>query len=459
MGLISFVVGAALAAVTIARGPDPSDATPAFLSINAQMERMIRWSNDEGVAVSLAGGGAWGLGGIGLVRRCRERGVCPWVSLRMNDVHHQDKDEHPIHSDFWRAHPELRRRGYEGHFAKALDYAHEAVRNHYLALATETLERYDMDGLELDFMREPYLFSKGEEEAGREILTDWLRTVRALVDRHAAARGHAIRLGVRVPSRPETAALFGLDAVWWSQEGIVDLLVVTPRWASTEFDMPVRDWRRLLEGSSTTLAGGLEVLVRPFRDGPAHGATPAEALGAAAQVLHDGADSVYLFNYFPSGQPAGGARHWSAEEYAATLRAMTSLDSIVQHPRRHVITFSDVGTPAGDEGRASQLPAEGTDLAFQLPTGPAPGAGWKAELRVDVGREGAAAAAPPTASVNGSAATQKERCGEADGPCTHVYEVPVDALRASGGNRIDVHGVDGLPIKGVGVSIGLCAGD
>ena len=75
MGLISFVVGAAKAAVTIARGPDPSDATPAFLSINAQMERMIRWSNDEGVAVSLAGGGAWGLGGIGLVRRCREQGL------------------------------------------------------------------------------------------------------------------------------------------------------------------------------------------------------------------------------------------------------------------------------------------------------------------------------------------------------------------------------------------------
>ena len=67
-----------------------------------------------------------------------------------------------------------------------------------------------------------------------------MRDVRKLVADAAAKRGHPIRLGVRVPSRPEVAAGLGLDAVAWAKEGLIDLLVVTPRWATLEFDMPIR---------------------------------------------------------------------------------------------------------------------------------------------------------------------------------------------------------------------------
>lgn len=160
-----------------------------------------------------------------VIQRCRHHGISPWISLRMNDVHENANLEHPFHSALWRK-PELFRQGHPGYFARALDYAHPQVRDHYKALITETLDRYDIAGLELDFMREPYLFSKGQEQEGRRILTEWLRGVRKLVNEAARRRGHEVKLGVRVPSSPDTALGLGLDAPAWAKEGLVDLVVV-----------------------------------------------------------------------------------------------------------------------------------------------------------------------------------------------------------------------------------------
>lgn len=43
------------------------------------------------------------------IARCRERGISPWLSMRMNDVHNADDPASYMHSEFWRRHPELRR--------------------------------------------------------------------------------------------------------------------------------------------------------------------------------------------------------------------------------------------------------------------------------------------------------------------------------------------------------------
>ena len=66
---------------------------------------------------------------------------------------------------------------------------------YYKALIVETLDRYDIDGLELDFMREPYLFSAGKEAEGAPILTAWIREVRKLTDggRRPAGTSRAAR--------------------------------------------------------------------------------------------------------------------------------------------------------------------------------------------------------------------------------------------------------------------------
>lgn len=115
-----------------------------------------------------------------MAARARQRGISPWITLRMNDVHMNDNLEHPFHGTMFRQ-ERFFRGGPASYFARALDYAHPEVRDYYRALVVEVLQRYDLDGLELDFMREPYLFAPGQEQAGAALLLDWLRGIRRLV--------------------------------------------------------------------------------------------------------------------------------------------------------------------------------------------------------------------------------------------------------------------------------------
>ncbi|HEX4144770.1 MAG TPA: hypothetical protein VHY91_14790 [Pirellulales bacterium] len=363
-----------------------------------------------------------------VIERCRHHGIAPWITLRMNDVHYNDNLDHPFHSPLWRK-PELFRQGDAGYFARALDYAHPEVRDHYRALIEETLARYDIDGLEFDFMREPYLFSVGKEAADRPLLTAWLREMRKLVDETARRRGHPIKLGVRVPSCPNAALGLGLDAPTWAREGLVDQVVVTPRWASLQFDMPLGAWRELL-GDRVTLAGGLEVSYRPSPDVLPRPVTAEQATGAAVAVLAAGADAVYLFNYFQDGHPG-----WPIAEYERTLKALASLDEALKLPRRHAVTYRDIVAPG--EAYHPPLPATGKEFAFELPLGPKPPADWQADATIEVAAlptDGA----PPAVSVGGVAAEFRTDEPLENGHRLLTYSVPLAALAGHGRETITV---------------------
>ena len=380
-----------------------------------------------------------------VIQRCRHHGISPWVSLRMNDVHYNDALDHPFHSALWRK-PELFRQGHPGYFARALDFAHAQVRDHYRALIIETLERYDLAGLELDFMREPYLFSKGREQEGRQILTGWLRGIRTLVDDAAKRRGHAVKLGVRVPSSPDTALGLGLDAPAWAKEGLVDLVVATPRWATLEFNMPLEKWRELL-GHRVTLAGGLEVNYRPDPAAPNRVVTREEATGAAVAVLSGGADVVYLFNFFQSGHP-----HWLIPEYQRMLKTFSSLDELLKLPRRHAVTYRDVTIPG--EAYRAPLPASGTQLSFALPLGPAPVAGWQAEAMIEVAATGAEGP-PPTVSINGVAGKLHHSETLKNGNRLVTYALPLTALPGKNRDIVTVASMGKDPVKVQRVEVSL----
>ncbi len=381
-----------------------------------------------------------------VIQRCRARNITPWLSVRMNDVHNNDNLEHPFHSALWRK-PELFRQGHPGYYARALDFAHTEVRNHYRALIGEMLERYDLDGLELDFLREPYLFSKGQEQEGRQILTKWLRDIRKLTDAAAKRLGHTVKLGVRVPSNPDTALGLGLDAPAWAKEGLIDLVVAAPRWATLEFDMPVGEWRKLL-GDRITLAGGLEVLYRPHPAAAARAVTREEAIGAAVAMLSGGADSVYLFNYFQHGHPA-----WPLAEYQRTLNTFSSLAKLLKLPRRHAVTYRDVTVP-GEIYRAP-LPATGTSLSFALPLGPVPPTDWHVELDVEIKIGGEVL---PVAAINGTVGVFKNRGVGKDGTCMASYRFPCTALSGRKTDHLTLTMPDETPFTVYRVEVAVCFG-
>lgn len=372
------------------------------------------------------------------IARCRERGISPWISLRMNDVHENDNLEHPFHGALWRQ--EQYFRGGGGYYGRGLDYAHPEVRDTYRSLIEETLQRYDLDGLELDFMREPYLFRPGAEQEGAHILREWLRDIRPLVEDAARERGRPIRLGVRVPSRVEVALGWGLDAVGWADESLVDLVVATPRWSTLEYDMPLDEWREALAASGVTLAGGLEILHRPLPGGTAMSVTLEHAAGAATAVLSAGADAVYLFNYFPS------HARWDPDAYRTTLRAMSSLEAVAALPRRHAVTWRDITGP--QEAYRAPLPAEGERLSFRLATGPPPAEGALVTLTVQI----AAGPATPAAFVNDIPCEPLART-DGDERTTVQYRVPPEALPGSRRDTIKFSADEAIRVLEVEVRI------
>ncbi len=320
----------------------------------------------------------------------RARGKGAWLSMRMNDLHDVDDPDSFMHADLWRQRPDLRRvthRPMRSWPDAAFDYGQAEVRQHHLRLVAELLERYDPDGLELDWMRFGFHFRPGHEAAGRQVLTDFTARVRELTEAAAARRGHPVRVGARVPSRPRAARGLGMDAVAWARQGLVDRLVVTPFWATVEPDMPVALWQELLAGTGVEVAAGLELLLRPFPEAEAVYNTAASVRGAAASLLHRGADAIYLFNYMDS--------HTTMRDPAdlpAILAQAGELETACAHPRRHVVTYSDTQPPGLPTPTALPAICSGQRLAaFRIPIGPRP-TGGRARVVLGLDGEGSTAA-------------------------------------------------------------------
>lgn len=372
--------------------------------------------------------------------QCRKNGISPWITTRMNDIHNVNVEDHPFHCNLWRDDPQswrIRHR-FEGWGDRAMDFGYSPVRERQYALIEELFERYDFDGLELDWMRSAYHFRPGHEEEGTRVLTQFMRDVRALSKVWEGKRGHAIKLSVRVPSRPATSLYLGMDAAIWAREDLVDSIVVTPYWASTETDMPIEIWKQLLHGTSTRLEAGVEILLRNYRESKDFTFHSLEtARGTAMSLLHRGADNIYLFNHFDQSQ-------WGGEQgHRDMLCEVGNIETIRNKPRRHVVTFADtwgVGEPA-----AYPLPAvlaTGSSKEFRLPIGEAPGPEEKAWIVLCVGDAAEDALADLTVRLNSQTCSMDNEFHVGKPVPTGrmvAFAVPPDAIH-QGTNVVEIHG-------------------
>lgn len=387
------------------------------------------------------------------IDRARALGLSPWISMRMNDVHCVDDEACYIHGELWRSRPDLRRVGYRfaGWTDRAFDFGRSEVRAHHMALIRELAERYDFDGLELDWMRFGFHFRPGFETEGATLLTEFTAEVRRHLDGWQERRGHRIALSARVPSRPQTALELGMDGAGWARAGLLDMLVVTPFWASAETDMPLETWKRLLDGTGTLLAAGLEVLIRSDPKMKPLFNSLETVRGAAASFLDRGADRVYLFNYMDSETAMEGL-----EDYPALLREAGSLPTLEGKPRRHVVAFADTWAPG--EPRARLLPARlapGEWGEFRLHVGPAP---MRGGVRAVLCPERAWGGEPPEVRLDG---TLCRPLGPVDLPMPRPdlpafgWEAPAGALKR-GHNLVEVKAASETVLRWVEIGV---AGD
>ena len=113
----------------------------------------------------------------------------------------------------------------------------------------EIAERFDYDGISLDFARVCPVLPPGKAWAHRDKMTDFLREFRSITQEVAHRRGRPLLVGARIPENLQGCHFDGLDIETWVREGLVDVLALGIR----SFDVDIAAFRRITAGTHVKL--------------------------------------------------------------------------------------------------------------------------------------------------------------------------------------------------------------
>lgn len=171
------------------------------------------------------------------VEFARENGFEIFWSNRMNDTHdaaHRVDKPYYLWTKFKENNPQflfgdIGERLPNGRWS-SVDFTHQEVRNLCVQFFKEVCDNYDVDGVELDFLRHFELFKNvgwggvaSQEQL--DMLTDMVSQIRKVTEEAGMKRGNPILVLTRVPTSPEYAKRVGVDIERWIDEGLVDIVV------------------------------------------------------------------------------------------------------------------------------------------------------------------------------------------------------------------------------------------
>lgn len=169
------------------------------------------------------------------IEQCKKDNLIKFVSIRLNDGHNLENVDNPKRYDrkdkhfckFYVEHPEYRIGPDISDWNQHVqNWAIPEVREYKFAFIKEICENYDIDGLELDFMRHPSFFRLYETsiEQRKEIMKGFICRVRTVLDQTSKVGQHRW-LCVRVPNHLECHDTLGIDLPEWVKAGVdmVDL--------------------------------------------------------------------------------------------------------------------------------------------------------------------------------------------------------------------------------------------
>ena len=143
--------------------------------------------------------------------------------------------------------------------------------------------------IQIDFARVPVLFPAGEQWEHRDLLTEFMRSVRLILLEIERKRDHPFLLAARVPENIMGCHFDGINVERWAREKLVDILV--PGCRSSDVD--VEAFSRITAGTGIKVYPSWDD--HHSSDGY-HGA-PIEAYrGVTANWWSKGADGIQPFN-------------------------------------------------------------------------------------------------------------------------------------------------------------------
>jgi len=280
-----------------------------------------------------------------IMARCRKHGIPFYAGIRMNDRHMgsgSGRAYRPPVQKMIDAHPECELKEFPG----ALDYKYPYVRDAHLAFVEEALSRYDVDGLEYDWPRWFHVFKASEAAGNAQLLTDFMRRTRQLLDAAAQKRGRGrLPLGVRIAQTMDECVNLGYDVAAWVKEGLVDYICPSD-FFFTDFNSRTEDF--------VTLAEGTDCKVYPSIHPGVSWRNPNSLMGleeyraAARNFYAFGAHGIspYNFQYHWAGMLSpnypGPADMWpKAMSFLAELKSQESLARNDRHYLYHPLWSGD----------------------------------------------------------------------------------------------------------------------
>ena len=232
---------------------------------------------------------AQGYDPVGLVLdEAKQKGMKALITYRMNDIHDTDQADSLQLSSFWKNNP-----GYRISSSNAaLNYSVLAVRQHYLSRLQECINRYggEMDGLELDFQRNPSYFSRVTSSA-RSTMTTFVSSIRQMLNQYGQTHDKTLELSVRVLPTITQSRAIGLDPVKWAQQGLVDSITVSRFLYNDEGPLDIAGYQNAIP--NIPIYSSIEAV----KDGTGSTTTPSEYLTEAEALRVAGSDGNYLFNF------------------------------------------------------------------------------------------------------------------------------------------------------------------
>ncbi|MBN2292351.1 MAG: family 10 glycosylhydrolase [Pirellulales bacterium] len=211
------------------------------------------------------------------------------------------KREHPEYimgtKDDWKKYPHSNPKAWY----TLSDYERPEVRDHIVNIFEDVCRRYDIDGIELDFIRHPLFFrpnleGKPVEPRHVAMMTDMVRRIRAVTERESIKRGHPILVSIRVPLSVKSCMDIGLDIRAFLEEDLMDIMIAGQDYIQMSVASSLQDMVELGHKYQVPVYA-LLVPPKPY-DRYRHDNRAWWA--AAMNRWYWGADGIYLFNLFPT---------------------------------------------------------------------------------------------------------------------------------------------------------------
>ena len=312
---------------------------------------------------------------------CHQNDMEILFSLRMNDIHDAFIDW--LLANWKREHPEYmfgERQDWDRSdlanpkvWWSALDYEIPEVRDYIYRILKDVCERYDVDGIELDWFRSPMFFRptldlQPVEPKHIQIMNDFVRRVRRMTERISRRRGRPLLLAARVPMSVERSYAIGLDVETWLKEDLVDLLPIGGGYVPMAMGQSVR------EMADFAHQYGVPVYACVSASGMREEHSSVEAWrGAAMNVWHAGADGVYTFNFTPAQRDERFSQMGSPETLKG-LDKIYAIDYMVVETfegdlRPAMVVPDRLPLPLSVDGTVTARLPVGEDIAANAPEG------------------------------------------------------------------------------------------